>query len=118
MGPFCRSSTARISGPGARANTRRAIPVAHGWRTEPAGGRGLLGHVGGELVIGKQSGHQRGCYRKFPPARRLGRDRRRRRSILAQAANVDHVVSGDKDLTSLATVSPPVLSPAAFLDLL
>jgi len=27
-------------------------------------------------------------------------------------------VSGDKDLTSLATVVPPVLSPAAFLDLL
>jgi hypothetical protein len=26
-------------------------------------------------------------------------------------------VSGDKDLTSLATVSPPVLSAAAFLDL-
>jgi putative PIN family toxin of toxin-antitoxin system len=38
---------------------------------------------------------------------------------LAQAANVDHLVSGDKDLTSLAaTVSPPVLSTAAFLDLL
>jgi putative PIN family toxin of toxin-antitoxin system len=37
---------------------------------------------------------------------------------LAQSANVDHLVSGDKDLTSLATVSPPVLSPAAFLDLL
>jgi putative PIN family toxin of toxin-antitoxin system len=38
---------------------------------------------------------------------------------LAQAANVDHLVSGDKDLTSLAaTVLPPVLSPAAFLDLL
>ena len=37
---------------------------------------------------------------------------------LARAANVDHLVSGDKDLTSLATVSPPVLSPAAFLDLL
>jgi putative PIN family toxin of toxin-antitoxin system len=38
---------------------------------------------------------------------------------LAQAANVDHLVSGDKDLTSLAaTLSPPVLSPATFLDLL
>jgi len=37
---------------------------------------------------------------------------------LAQSANVDHLVSGDKDLTSLATVSPPVLSPATFLDLL
>ncbi len=37
---------------------------------------------------------------------------------LAQAANVDYLVSGDKDLTSLATVSPPVLSPAKFLDLL
>jgi putative PIN family toxin of toxin-antitoxin system len=37
---------------------------------------------------------------------------------LAQAANVDYLVSGDKDLTSLATVSPPVLSPATFLDLL
>ena len=37
---------------------------------------------------------------------------------LAQAANVDHLVSGDKDLTSLAAVVPPVLSPAAFLDLL
>ena len=37
---------------------------------------------------------------------------------LAQAANVDHLVSGVKDLTSLATVSPPVLSPATFLDLL
>ena len=38
---------------------------------------------------------------------------------LAQATNVDHLVSGDKDLTSLAaTVSPPVLSTAAFLDLL
>ncbi|MGD0372608.1 MAG: putative toxin-antitoxin system toxin component, PIN family [Candidatus Dormibacteria bacterium] len=37
---------------------------------------------------------------------------------LAQAANVDHLVSGDKDLTSLGTVSPPVLSPGAFLDLL
>jgi len=37
---------------------------------------------------------------------------------LAQAANVDYLVSGDKDLTSLTTVSPPVLSPAAFLDLL
>jgi predicted nucleic acid-binding protein len=37
---------------------------------------------------------------------------------LAQAANVDHLVSGDKDLTSLRTVVPPVLSPAAFLDLL
>ena len=37
---------------------------------------------------------------------------------LAQAANVDHLVSGVKDLTSLATVSPPVLSPAKFLDLL
>ena len=37
---------------------------------------------------------------------------------VAQAANVDHLVSGDKDLTSLRTVVPPVLSPAAFLDLL
>jgi len=37
---------------------------------------------------------------------------------LAQATNVDHLVSGDKDLTSLATVVPRVLSPAAFLDLL
>ena len=37
---------------------------------------------------------------------------------LAQAANANHMVSGDKDLTSLATVSPPVLSPATFLDLL
>jgi hypothetical protein len=37
---------------------------------------------------------------------------------LAQAAHVDYLVSGDKDLTSLTTVSPPVLSPAAFLDLL
>jgi hypothetical protein len=37
---------------------------------------------------------------------------------LAQAANVDHLVSGDKDLTSLTAASPPVLSPAAFLDLL
>lgn len=37
---------------------------------------------------------------------------------LAQAANVDHLVSGDKDLTSLATVVPPVLSPATFLNLL
>jgi len=37
---------------------------------------------------------------------------------LAQAANVDHLGSGDKDLTSLATVAPPVLSPAKFLDLL
>jgi len=38
--------------------------------------------------------------------------------VLAQAAKVDYLVSGDKDLTSLATVSPPVLSPATFLDLL
>jgi putative PIN family toxin of toxin-antitoxin system len=37
---------------------------------------------------------------------------------LAQAANANHMVSGDKDLTSLRTVVPPVLSPAAFLDLL
>ncbi len=37
---------------------------------------------------------------------------------LAQAANVDHLVSGDKDLTSLTTAPPPVLSPAAFLDIL
>jgi hypothetical protein len=37
---------------------------------------------------------------------------------LAQAANVDHLVSRDKDLTSLTTASPPVLSPAMFLDLL
>ena len=37
---------------------------------------------------------------------------------LAQAANVNHLVSGDKDLTNLATVAPPVLSPAKFLDLL
>ncbi len=37
---------------------------------------------------------------------------------LAQSANVDHLVSGDKDLTSLATLSPPVLLPAEFLDLL
>jgi len=35
---------------------------------------------------------------------------------VAQAANVDYLVSGDKDLTSLAAVVPPVLSPAAFLD--
>jgi putative PIN family toxin of toxin-antitoxin system len=37
---------------------------------------------------------------------------------LAQAAHVDHLVSGNKDLTSLTTASPPVLSPAKFLDLL
>jgi putative PIN family toxin of toxin-antitoxin system len=37
---------------------------------------------------------------------------------LAQSADVDYLVAGDKDLTSLATVSPPVLSPAALLDLL
>ncbi len=37
---------------------------------------------------------------------------------LAQAANVDHPVSGGQDLTSLAaTVSPPVLPPTVFLDL-
>ena len=37
---------------------------------------------------------------------------------LAQAANVAYLVSGDKDLTSLATVAPPMLSPAMFLALL
>lgn len=37
---------------------------------------------------------------------------------LAQSADVDYLVAGDKDLTSLATVSPPVLSPAALLDIL
>ena len=37
---------------------------------------------------------------------------------LAQSADVDYLVAGDKDLTSLATVSPPVLSPAALLDFL
>ena len=37
---------------------------------------------------------------------------------LARAASADHLVSGDRDLTSLATASPPVLSPAAFLRLL
>jgi putative PIN family toxin of toxin-antitoxin system len=37
---------------------------------------------------------------------------------LAQTTKVDHLVSGDKDLTSLATAAPPVLSPAKFLDLL
>ena len=37
---------------------------------------------------------------------------------LAQSADVDYLVAGDKDLTSLAPVSPPVLSPAALLDIL
>jgi putative PIN family toxin of toxin-antitoxin system len=37
---------------------------------------------------------------------------------LARAAGADYLVSGDKDLTSLAKTSPPVLSPAAFLRLL
>jgi putative PIN family toxin of toxin-antitoxin system len=37
---------------------------------------------------------------------------------LAQASDVDHLVSGDKDLTTLTEALPPVLSPAAFLALL
>jgi putative PIN family toxin of toxin-antitoxin system len=37
---------------------------------------------------------------------------------LAQPSDVDYLVSGDKDLTTLTAVLPPVLSPAAFLALL
>jgi putative PIN family toxin of toxin-antitoxin system len=37
---------------------------------------------------------------------------------LARSAGADYIVSGDKDLTSLTELQPPVLTPRAFLDLL
>jgi putative PIN family toxin of toxin-antitoxin system len=37
---------------------------------------------------------------------------------LAQTSDVDYLVSVDQDLTTLTSVLPPVLSPAAFLALL
>lgn len=37
---------------------------------------------------------------------------------LACSADADYIVSGDQDLTSLADLQPPVLTPRAFLGLL
>jgi hypothetical protein len=37
--------------------------------------------------------------------------------VLAQTSDVPDLVAGDKDLTTLTAVLPPVLSPAAFLAL-
>lgn len=38
--------------------------------------------------------------------------------VLARSAGADCIVSGDKDLTSLTDLQPPVLTPRAFLELI